>query len=87
MSRQLLNHLAYLLPFSSSIYNMFVLNPGGSSDSGPGGSQILCQHLLFFGKFDLYFGVLSLAFVFILERAESKSIEASPLLLLNKESL
>jgi hypothetical protein len=56
---------------------MFVLNPGGSSGDGAGGSQVLRQHLIFFGKFGLYFGVLHLAFVFMSGRDQAKSIEAS----------
>jgi hypothetical protein len=56
---------------------MFVLNPGGSSGSAAGSQSILRQHLLFFGKFGLYFGVLRIAFVFMSGRDEAKAIAAS----------
>jgi hypothetical protein len=55
---------------------MFVLNPGGTGESGAG-SDLLRQKLWFFGKLGLYFGTIRLAFVFMSGRESSKAIEAS----------
>ena len=50
---------------------MFVLNPGGSNNSGGSGSEWQ-QKLWFFGKLGLYFGAIRLAFVFMSGREQGK---------------
>lgn len=57
---------------------MFVIHPGGKSGgAGGSGSGALSQHLWFFGKFALYFGVLHGAYLFVSGRENANSIQSS----------
>jgi len=58
---------------------MFAIRPGGSGGSGGSGgaSSTLRQHLWFFGKFGIYFGLLRYAFVYMSGNEAPKSLEDS----------